>query len=100
MVHSDIDIASDIVVFRYSQPKLLEYLVKKATRLGNGDSVKRSRTLERELAKDGLMDDGKEALLQCIVRFVQFGLDTHLSYRWARKACMRHDIPIRFTRDS
>ncbi|KAL5528499.1 hypothetical protein ACEPAF_7635 [Sanghuangporus sanghuang] len=57
------DIASDLVVFRYSHSKLLEYLIKKANRLGKGPTVPESRTLERELAKDGLMDDGKEELL-------------------------------------
>ncbi|KAH8119008.1 ribonuclease H2, subunit B [Phellopilus nigrolimitatus] len=58
------DIASDLVVYRYSQPKFLDYLLKKATRLGQSDIIDKSRTLERELAKDGLMDDGKEELLQ------------------------------------
>ncbi|KAL5485367.1 hypothetical protein ACEPAI_8009 [Sanghuangporus weigelae] len=57
------DIASDLVVFRYSHSKLLEYLIKKANRLGKAPTVPESRTLERELAKDGLMDDGKEELL-------------------------------------
>ncbi|THH02926.1 hypothetical protein EW145_g6686 [Phellinidium pouzarii] len=58
------DIASDLVVYRYSQPKFIEYLIKKATRLSHNGIVDKSLTLERELAKDGLMDDGKEELLQ------------------------------------
>ncbi|KAL5507343.1 hypothetical protein ACEPAH_6799 [Sanghuangporus vaninii] len=57
------EIAFDLVVFRYSHSKFLEYLIKKANRLGKGSTVPESRTLERELAKDDLMDDGKEELL-------------------------------------
>lgn len=60
------DIASDFVVFRYSHSRMLDYLVKKANRLADGNFIKNSRTLERELAKDGLMDDGKEELLRCL----------------------------------
>ncbi|EJD02758.1 uncharacterized protein FOMMEDRAFT_156092 [Fomitiporia mediterranea MF3/22] len=58
------DVASDLVVFRYSHSKLLGYLEKKATRLAEGNLLGKLRTLERELAKDGLMEDGKEDLLR------------------------------------
>ncbi|KAI5121553.1 hypothetical protein M0805_000734, partial [Coniferiporia weirii] len=58
------DIASDLVVYRYSQPRFIDYLVKKVTRLSQNGVVEKSRTLERELTKDGLMDDGNEELLQ------------------------------------
>ena len=47
-------------MYRYSQEKLLAYLSKKVTRLSESGDVNKSRTLERQLAKDGLLEDGKE----------------------------------------
>lgn len=58
------DIASDLIVYRYSESNFLDYLSRKAERLSRTGTLNQSRTLQRELAKDGLFDDGKEALLQ------------------------------------
>ncbi|PAV18546.1 ribonuclease h2 subunit b [Pyrrhoderma noxium] len=58
------DVTEDLVVFRYSHSKTMEYLIKKANRLVQGAIIDKSRTLERELIRDGLMGDGKESLLQ------------------------------------
>jgi len=53
------------VVYRYSLPKLVEYLRVKVTRLATTEIIECSRTLVRGLAKDWLMEDGKEDLLEC-----------------------------------
>jgi ribonuclease H2 subunit B len=52
------------VVYRYSPTKVLEYLRIKVARLARPEVFERSRTLIRGLAKDGLMEDGKEDLLE------------------------------------
>ncbi|EPQ57284.1 hypothetical protein GLOTRDRAFT_115274 [Gloeophyllum trabeum ATCC 11539] len=57
------EITPEIVVYRYSQAHLVEYLRKKVARLSRPEVFESSRTLIRGLAKDGLMDDGKEHLL-------------------------------------
>ncbi|TFK54172.1 hypothetical protein OE88DRAFT_1675650 [Heliocybe sulcata] len=57
------EITPEIVVYRYSQAQLLEYLRKKVARLSQPQVFESSRTLIRGLAKDGLMEDGKEHLL-------------------------------------
>jgi len=59
------EVTPEIVVYRYSLPKLVEYLRVKVTRLAATEILECSRTLVRGLAKDGLMDDGKEELLEC-----------------------------------
>ena len=59
-----LDITDDLVVFRYSEEKLLGYLSKKAERISRTGIIDQTRTLERELQKDGLFDNGKETLLQ------------------------------------
>lgn len=51
-------------MFRYSEVKVIEYLKAKVTRLSRHEVVEKSRTLVRNFAKDGLMDDGKEDLLE------------------------------------
>lgn len=61
-----IDITPDLTVYRFSRPKLIEYLLKKVTRLCEGGIVAKSRALTRELAKDGLMDDRKDELLKSL----------------------------------
>ncbi|KAI0051890.1 hypothetical protein FA95DRAFT_1675650 [Auriscalpium vulgare] len=58
------DLTPEIAVFRYSEEKTTEYLRAKVARLANLDVLERSRTIVRGLAKDGLMEDGKEALLE------------------------------------
>lgn len=59
-----IEVNSDLVVYRFSRPNTLLYLEKKVTRLSKGGVIDKSRTLSRELAKDGLMGDDKEKLLE------------------------------------
>ena len=59
-----LDFSTDIVVYRYSSTKLIEYLQAKVARLGSSSAFDTSRTLIRNLAKDGLMDDGQENLLK------------------------------------
>ncbi|KII92761.1 hypothetical protein PLICRDRAFT_51117 [Plicaturopsis crispa FD-325 SS-3] len=59
------EVTEEITVFRYSPTKLTEYLRAKVSRLANADGVMEgSRTVLRGLAKDGLMEDGKESLLE------------------------------------
>lgn len=58
------EITSEIVVYRISLPRILEYLQAKVVRLATSEVLEISRTTIRGLAKDGLMEDGKETLLQ------------------------------------
>ncbi|KAF5380605.1 hypothetical protein D9615_004589 [Tricholomella constricta] len=58
------EITPTIVVYRLSQPKVLEYLRRKVSRLSAPDALEVSKTTIRGLARDGLMEDGKETLLQ------------------------------------
>lgn len=57
-------ITDEITVYRYSHDIVLENLKGKVRRLSNPRVAEMSRTLIRSLAKDGLMDDGKEELLE------------------------------------
>jgi len=52
------------MVYRLSVQKIVEYLRFKVARLATPNILEVSRTLVRGLAKDGLMEDGKENLLQ------------------------------------
>ncbi|KAF8639501.1 hypothetical protein AX17_001406 [Amanita inopinata Kibby_2008] len=58
------EVTSELVVYRYSTSKVLEYLRKKVSRLACPHVIDESRTLLRNLAKEGLMDDGNESLLE------------------------------------
>ncbi|KAH9176386.1 Ydr279p protein family-domain-containing protein [Lactarius sanguifluus] len=58
------DITPELKVYRYSEDKVIEYLQAKVTRLSRHEVVEKSRTIIRNFAKDGLMDDGKEDLLE------------------------------------
>jgi len=58
------DITPELKVYRYSEDKVIEYLQAKVTRLSRHEVVEKSRTLIRNLAKDGLMDDSKEDILE------------------------------------
>ncbi|KAF8315966.1 ribonuclease H2, subunit B [Amanita rubescens] len=58
------EITSKIEVYRFSESKALEYLRKKVAYLSSPSTVEGSKTLLRNLAKDGLFDDGKEKLLE------------------------------------
>ena len=50
-------------MFRYAEVMVMEYLQAKVTRLSRHEVAEKSRTLIRNFAKDGLMDDGNEDLL-------------------------------------
>ncbi|KAJ7859693.1 ribonuclease H2, subunit B [Mycena leptocephala] len=58
------EITEDITVYRFSPQKVVEYLRVKVERLSTPKTIEVSRTLVRNLAKDGLMEDGKENLLE------------------------------------
>ncbi|KAJ7497514.1 ribonuclease H2, subunit B [Mycena latifolia] len=58
------EITEDITVYRFSPEKVVQYLRVKVQRLSNPETFEVSRTLIRNLAKDGLMEDGKENLLK------------------------------------
>lgn len=63
-----IEITSEIEVYRFSESKALEYLRKKVAYLSSPSTVEGSKTLLRNLAKDGLFDDGNEKLLEGTLR--------------------------------
>ncbi|KAJ2922730.1 hypothetical protein H1R20_g14368, partial [Candolleomyces eurysporus] len=58
------DLSSDTVVFRYSKEKTIQYLRRKVDRLVESKALDQSRTIIRTLARDGLMEDGRESLLR------------------------------------
>ena len=57
-------ITPEITVYRYSPPILTAYLQRKVARLSESSLQEGSKTVTRNLAKDGLMEDGKEELLK------------------------------------
>ncbi|TFY69151.1 hypothetical protein EVJ58_g571 [Rhodofomes roseus] len=57
------EITAEIIVYRYSQEKTMNYFKAKVGRLATPSVCEMSSTVVRQLAKDGLMDDGKEDLL-------------------------------------
>lgn len=61
--HALVEITDDMTVYRYSPERVQIYLRSKVARLSQGNISETSRTLTRSLAKDGLLEDGKEALL-------------------------------------
>lgn len=58
------DVTTELMVYRYSEDKMMEYLQAKVSRLSKAAVAEKSRTIIRSLAKDGMMDDGKEDLLK------------------------------------
>ncbi|KAI0706844.1 ribonuclease H2, subunit B [Cerioporus squamosus] len=58
------EITPEITVYRYSPERVQAYLRTKVARLSHQDVSEISRTLTRSLAKDGLLEDGKEELLK------------------------------------
>ncbi|KAF7361700.1 hypothetical protein MVEN_00513600 [Mycena venus] len=58
------EITEDITVYRFSPQRVVEYVRLKVARLSAPEMVDVSRTMVRNLAGDGLMDDGKEQLLE------------------------------------
>ena len=59
-----LEITPEISVYRFSKQILVGYLTKKVTRLVTANDFCESLTVVRLLAKDGLMEDGKETLLE------------------------------------
>ncbi|GJE92210.1 ribonuclease H2, subunit [Phanerochaete sordida] len=57
-------ITEELAVYKYSPDVVLENLRQKVARLNSQAMFDASRTLTRALAKDGLMDDGKDDLLE------------------------------------
>lgn len=58
------EITEEIVVYRFSPTKALGYLQNKVARLSTPHNMEMSRTLVRGLAKDGLMENGKDKILK------------------------------------
>ncbi|EMD37888.1 hypothetical protein CERSUDRAFT_114528 [Gelatoporia subvermispora B] len=58
------DITEDITVYRFSTLHTMEYLQLKVGNLRRPEILESSKTILRNLAKDGLMEDGKETLLE------------------------------------
>ncbi|KAK0241807.1 ribonuclease H2, subunit B, partial [Armillaria nabsnona] len=57
------EVASDIMVYRFSPTKVVDYVRKKVDYMSSFPVIEMSRSITRNLAKDGLLDDGKEKLL-------------------------------------
>ncbi|KAI8993018.1 ribonuclease H2, subunit B [Trametes punicea] len=57
------EVTAEITVYRYSEERVQHYLRAKVLRLSEPSTCELSRTINRNLAKDGLMEDGKETLL-------------------------------------
>ncbi|KAH9485164.1 Ribonuclease H2 subunit B [Psilocybe cubensis] len=58
------EISSDIVVYRFSPQKSLDHIRTKVSHLEKCAALDKSKTIVRSLARYGLMEDGKEELLQ------------------------------------
>ncbi|KAF8904478.1 ribonuclease H2, subunit B [Gymnopilus junonius] len=58
------EISPEITVYRFSHLKFRDYMRAKVARLEKSNAFDASRTTIRSLAKDGLMEDGREDLLQ------------------------------------
>lgn len=65
------------MVYRFSPIKYVEYLKLKVLNLLEANVVEGSRTLVRSLAKDGLMEDGNEKLLEGM--FIPSGILVYLT---------------------
>ncbi|EKM54493.1 uncharacterized protein PHACADRAFT_123606 [Phanerochaete carnosa HHB-10118-sp] len=57
-------ITEELTVYRYSPDVVVENLRKKVMRLNSQPMFEASKTLTRALARDGLMDDGKDGILE------------------------------------
>ncbi|KAF9652960.1 hypothetical protein BDM02DRAFT_3088479 [Thelephora ganbajun] len=58
------EVTPEISVYRFSMQILVGYLKKKVTRLIAANDFRESLTVVRLLARDGLMEDGEESLLE------------------------------------
>ena len=86
------EITPEITVFRYSKEKVLQYLHVKVARLSDQKIGEASRTLNRSLAKDGLMEDGKESLLACAYVTLHPTLDSNVLMLAAARVRMACDL--------
>ncbi|KAH8828238.1 ribonuclease H2, subunit B [Flagelloscypha sp. PMI_526] len=57
------DVTEDLVAYRYSQTRLLDYAQKKVARISNREVLEQSRAIVRRLAAEGLMEEGEDSLL-------------------------------------
>lgn len=64
-------------MYRYSQAKVNEYMRKKVAHLSGSKALEESRTITRNLAKEGLMEDGQEELL---ARKLSFKMSFNISF--------------------
>ncbi|KAF5316905.1 hypothetical protein D9611_003880 [Ephemerocybe angulata] len=58
------ELSPDMAVYRYSKERAIQYLKRKADRMARSKDLDQSKTIIRNLARDGLMEDGKETLLE------------------------------------
>lgn len=90
------EITPEISVYRFSMQTLMKYLGKKVARLVAANEFRESLTVVRLLAKDGLMEDGKEILLEgeLYPEFATYLVDTPLAGR-LKAACdlVAHHLP-------
>ena len=82
------EITEDITVYRYSQERTLKYLRSKVLRLSEPKTLEISRSIIRDLAKDGLMEDGNEELLKgSYILLFEGILSSHHSAGQLKAAC-------------
>lgn len=90
------EITPGIGVCRFSMQTLVDYLRKKVARLVAANEFRESLTVVRILAKDGLMEDGKDILLEgeLYPEFTMHLADTSLAGR-LKAACdlVAHHLP-------
>ncbi|KAF4567569.1 hypothetical protein EYR40_006570 [Pleurotus pulmonarius] len=58
------EISEELTVYRYSQVKTIEFLRQKVATVLSSEEFEQNRTIIRGLAKNGLMEDGNEKLLE------------------------------------
>lgn len=58
------DLTPELAVYRYDPERVIKVLQKKVEHLAQPAILDRTRTVVRSLAKDGLMEDGQEELLE------------------------------------
>lgn len=85
------------MVYRLSIHKTVEYLRLKVDRLAVPEVLEVSRTSIRGLAKDGLMEDGKENLLKSKYLSILTGAHSQHNLSGAHSSCMRFTgtVPLR-----
>ncbi len=59
-----VEISEELTVYRYSQVKTIEFLRQKVATVLSSEEFEQNRTIIRGLAKNGLMEDGNEKLLE------------------------------------